>query len=47
MEGLEYLFAAFAIIWLGFFIYLFVLSRKQSYLQRELDSLKNSTREEK
>ena len=40
MENLIYLLAAFSIVWAAFFGYLFILSRRQRQLRRELDSLK-------
>ena len=39
MENLNYLFAAFAIVWAMIFGYVFSLSRKQRQLQREIKSL--------
>ena len=34
--NLPYLFAAFAVCWLGFFIYAFFVSRRRQELEREL-----------
>lgn len=34
--NLPYLFAAFAVCWLGFFIYAFIISRRRHELEREL-----------
>ncbi len=39
MDNLDYLFAAFAIVWTGIFGYILFLSRKQQLLQREIESL--------
>lgn len=40
--NLGYLFAAFAISWVGFFLYVFWVSRKQRFLQLELEQLRSS-----
>ena len=42
MQNLGYLFAAFTIIWMFIFGYLFFLYRKQRNLQREVKLLKES-----
>ena len=42
MQNLGYLFAAFTIIWMLIFGYLFFLHRKQRNLQREVKLLKQS-----
>lgn len=39
MDNLDYLFAAFAIVWGAIFAYILLLSRKQKQLQREVNSL--------
>ncbi len=46
MENAGYLFAAFAIVWVVLFGYIFILSRRQKRLRRELDLLKEMTTEE-
>lgn len=38
-QYLEYLFVAYTITWLGFFIYLFFISKKQKELKTELEFL--------
>ncbi len=38
--NLSYLFAAFAIIWALFFAYLFVISRRERELRREVEELR-------
>ena len=38
--NLPYLFAAFAIIWALFFAYLFVISRRERELRREVEELR-------
>jgi len=43
MENLEYLFAAFIIVWAVLFGYIFMLSRRQKQLRREIDSLKGQS----
>ena len=40
-HNIPYLFAAFAITWAVFFVYLFVTSRRQDELEREVESLQN------
>ena len=47
MENLEYFFAVCIVIWLGFFGYLFYLSRKQNKLRREIELLKEDLEQEK
>jgi CcmD family protein len=45
MDGeseLPWLFAVFAITWAAFFAYVFVMSRRQREMQREIDHLKRS-----
>ena len=44
MENSGYLLAAYSVIWAVVFGYVFVLSRRQRHLQRELDSLKARTK---
>lgn len=45
-EGnLPYLFAAYAVIWLAFFAYLFAMSRRQRELERELSTLRRALEE--
>ena len=39
MDNLDYLFAAFATVWVVIFGYVLLLSRKQRQLQHELESL--------
>jgi CcmD family protein len=41
-ENISYLFAAFAIVWVMLFGYIFTLSQRQKRLRREIDSLKES-----
>jgi CcmD family protein len=40
MENAGYLFAAYAIVWAVLFGYIFILSRRQKRLRREIDLLK-------
>jgi len=42
----KFLFAAFSLVWLLFFIYVWVLSRRQSKLDQELADLKHKLRRE-
>jgi len=45
MENAGYLFAAFGIIWASFFVYVFVLWRRQRQLRQEIDALKEALKE--
>ena len=40
--NLPYLFAAFAVSWLGFFVYAFLMARRQQELEREVQALRQS-----
>ena len=42
MDNLGYLFAAFAVIWVGLFAYILVLAQKQRQLRRDIDWLKEA-----
>ena len=42
MDNLEYLFAAFAVAWVGLFAYILVLIRQQKGIQRDIDWLKQT-----
>lgn len=46
MNGLWYLFAAFAAVWIVIFLYLFNLSRKQRALRRDLEAIRDRLSEE-
>ena len=46
-QFLEYLFAAYTISWLGFFIYLFFISKKQKDLKNELEFLSKELQKQK
>ena len=39
MENFDFMFAAFAIIWIVFFAYIIVLSQKQKQLRRDIDQI--------
>ncbi|MFC1981209.1 CcmD family protein [Chloroflexota bacterium] len=45
MENLNYLLAAFIIIWAVLFIYIAILSCRQRRLRREIDLLKTNPRQ--
>lgn len=45
MDNWEYLVAAYSIVWIAIFGYLFSLSRKQSQLWREIDTLKEKIKD--
>lgn len=38
--NLSYLFAAYAVVWVGLFAYLFALMRRTQHLQREIEELR-------
>ena len=42
MENLGYLFAAYTVIWIAVFGYVFSLSRRHRKLQRDIDVIKMS-----
>jgi len=46
-DNLEYLLAAFAVVWLAVFVYIFFLSRKQVQLEQQVESLKRRLTEDK
>ena len=41
-ENLPYLFAAYAVAWAVFFVYVFVFSRRQREMEREIRQLKQA-----
>ncbi len=45
MENAGYIFAAFAIVWAVVFGYVLLLSNKQRRLRREINSLKEASKE--
>ena len=45
MDNLSYLFAAYTVIWLLVFAYIFYLSRRQRALQREIEALQRRLEE--
>jgi CcmD family protein len=44
-DNLPYLFAAYTVIWLAFFAYLFFVSRRQRELERELRAVQKALEE--
>jgi len=42
MDNLGYLFAAFAVIWVGLFAYILFLAQKQRQLKRDINLLKET-----
>ncbi len=42
MENGAYMLAAFAIVWLALFGYIFILSRRQRQLRRDMDWLRET-----
>ena len=45
MENGGYLFAAFAVVWAGVFVYVLFLSSKQTKLKQEISLLKEQLKE--
>ncbi len=45
--NLPYLFAAFAVVWAGFFGYLFYIHQRNSNLRQEIDELKEELEQQK
>ena len=45
VHNVPYLFAAFAITWAVFFVYVFFTSRRQDELEREMESLRDELRQ--
>ena len=43
-HNIPYLFAAFAITWAVFFVYVFLTSRRQDELEQEMESLQEELR---
>ena len=43
--NLPYLFAAYSVTWVGFFVYLYYLSQKQRSLRREVETLREALEE--
>lgn len=41
-ENLPYMYAAYAVSWVVFFIYVFFVSRRQREMSREIEELKRS-----
>lgn len=44
MEDLDYLFTAFAVVWVAIFAYLLAISLKQKRLRHEIESLEKRVR---
>ena len=40
MENLNFLFAAYTVIWVGLFLYLHVLARRNRSLEKEIEELR-------
>ena len=40
LNNASYIAAAFAVVWVGLFVYIFALMRKEQTLRRDLESLK-------
>ena len=40
-DNLPFLFAAYAVTWVGFFIYAFFVSRRQQQLEHEIETLRS------
>ena len=39
--NLDFLFAIYLVTWVGFFAYIFIVSRRQRTMEREIEALKN------
>ena len=44
-SNLPFLFAFYTITWIGFFAYLFLISRRQLYMRREIEALRRALEE--
>ena len=44
-DNLPYLFAAYAVTWVGFFVYMFFMSRRQREMEREVEELRHELEE--
>ena len=44
VNNIPYLFAAFAITWAVFFVYVFITSRRQDELEQDMESLREEMR---
>ena len=42
MKNLEFLFAAYTIVWVLLFVYMFTISRRQKNLEKEIDRLRGT-----
>lgn len=42
-----FVFAAYAIVWIAFFVYLYYVARRQSDIRSQIDALKESAQSEK
>lgn len=42
-----FVFAAYAVVWIAFFAYLYYVARRQSDIRSQIDALKGSTQGEK
>lgn len=40
MKNLEFLFAAYTVVWVLLFVYMFTIARRQKNLEKEIDSLR-------
>ncbi len=47
MDNMSYLFAAYAVIWVGISVLVFGLIRKEKQLRREIESLKDALADER
>lgn len=45
MQNGGYLFAAFAVVWAGVFVFTLMLSARQAKIKREIEALKQGLRE--
>jgi CcmD family protein len=46
MDNLGYLCAAFSVVWVGLFAYIFILAQRQRSIRRDIDWLKETLKKE-
>jgi CcmD family protein len=44
-DNMPYLFAAYAVTWVAFFLYVFFMSRRQREMEREIEELRRELEE--
>lgn len=46
MKNLEFLFAAFTVIWIAIFFYMFTIAKRQKSLEKEIRQLEDMKKEQ-